>query len=400
MLSDAITEISEVPEAPDSGSPENIRYPLAPTLFAIMLAWLCGFDSAGKAELFWDINLENLKKLIPNFPDHRISCDTINRILSLITEDSLQEILSQFARLLTEQHGEAEHAPGQEFPEAASDDKHFPQELFYVTLSDSVQGLSLGMPENSPREIANKTCVRAIEMLDLAGTVVTSDALSATRSVAEAIMRQGGDYVTAVKDNQKTLLKVIRNAFRNPLLIRECGEAHESETDLGHGRIAERTVTALPISAVKNKTAFGEWKKDCQTLFMGITASYLRNQKAEEEPLTEFFVSSLSFDNTGIAALGDRALREHRGTANQRPWRLDLDFGRDQLQIKNRNYLRNCEALSGLALKVLKELKPLPEFNRSTRKEVQSLTGVRVFLQGRLEQHLETVARLLANGAV
>ena len=55
MLSDAITEISEVPEAPDSGSPEKIRYPLAPTLFAIMLAWLCGFDSAGKAELFWDI---------------------------------------------------------------------------------------------------------------------------------------------------------------------------------------------------------------------------------------------------------------------------------------------------------------------------------------------------------
>ncbi|WP_406547552.1 transposase family protein [Succinimonas sp.] len=95
--------MSELTEAKDSGSPENIRYPLAPTLFAIMPAWLCGFDSAGKAELFWDINLENLKKLIPNFPDHRISCDTINRILSLITADDLKDILSRFSRVLTEQ---------------------------------------------------------------------------------------------------------------------------------------------------------------------------------------------------------------------------------------------------------------------------------------------------------
>ena len=309
----------------------------------------------------------------------------------------LKDILSRFYRLLTAQHGAAEHDSGQEFPEAAHDNKHFPQKLFYITLSDSVHGMSLGMAEISPRENENKTCVRAIEMLDLAGTVVTSDALSVTRSVAEAIMRQGGDYVIAVKDNHKSLHMAIQNAFLNPLLVRECGETHESETNPGHGRIAERTVVALPISAVRNKTAFGEWKKDCHTLFMGITSSY---HKTEGEPLTEFFVSSLSFDNTGIAALGDRALREHRGTANQRPWRLDIDFGRDQMQIKNRNYLRNCEALSCLALKVLKALKPLPEFNRSTRKEVQSLTGVMAFLQGQLEQHLETVARLLAKGEV
>ncbi len=394
MLSDAITEMSELIAAKDTGSPENIRYPLAPTLFAIMLAWLCGYDSAGKAELFWEVKFEILKKLIPNFPDQMISHDTINRILSLITAHDLKDILSRFSRLLTEQHGATEHDPEQKFPEAASDDKHFPQEVFYVTLADSAHGLSLGMDEISSREIANRICVRAIEMLDLAGTVVTPDALITPRSVAEAIMRQGGDYVIAVQDNHKSLHKAIQNAFLNPLLIRECGETHESETDPGHGKIAERTVAALPISAVKNKTAFGEWKKDCHTLFMGIT------HRAEGEPLTEFFVSSLSFDNAGIAALGDRALREHRGTANQLRWRLDLDFGRDHLQIKNRNYLRNCEELSSLALKVLKALQPLPEFNRSTRREVQSLTGVKAILHGRLEQHLKTVARLLANGAV
>jgi hypothetical protein len=70
------------------------------------------------------------------------------------------------------------------------------------------------------------------------------------------------------------------------------------------------------------------------------------------------------------------------------------------MQIKNRNYLRNCEVLSRLSLNVLRTLQPLPEFNRSTRKEVQSLTGIMRLLDGLLEQHIETVARLFANGEV
>ena len=46
MLSDAIAEMSELIEVKDLRDPGKIRYPLVPTLFAIMLAWMCGYNSA------------------------------------------------------------------------------------------------------------------------------------------------------------------------------------------------------------------------------------------------------------------------------------------------------------------------------------------------------------------
>ena len=105
--------------------------------------------------------------------------------------------------------------------EHSNDDKRLHQRLYYVTLFDSTNGLSLGMEEVYVKENENKACVRAIEMFDLAGTVVTADALNTQRSVAEAIIRQGWDYVLAVKDNHKSIRKAIRQALEDPLLVRE-----------------------------------------------------------------------------------------------------------------------------------------------------------------------------------
>lgn len=98
MLSDAIAEMSELIEVKDLRDPSKIRYPLVPTLFAIMLAWMCGYNSAVKVEMYWYIKFGILKKLIPNFPDHKISHDTVNRILSLIIVDDLN-ILVRFHSL-------------------------------------------------------------------------------------------------------------------------------------------------------------------------------------------------------------------------------------------------------------------------------------------------------------
>ena len=60
---------------------------------------------------------------------------------------------------------------------------------------------------------------------------------------------------------------------------------------------------------------------------INITTSYNKKHEVERAPQVRLFVSSLSFDNTGIAALGYRALREHWGIENKLHWCLDMDFG-------------------------------------------------------------------------
>ena len=63
---------------------------------------------------------------------------------------------------------------------------------------------------------------------------------------------RGGDYVLALKDNHKSLKKVVKETLNNPELMSEYGQTYVSDVEIAHGRIEQRTVYALPVSATKN----------------------------------------------------------------------------------------------------------------------------------------------------
>ena len=77
---------------------------------------------------------------------------------------------------------------------------------------------------------------KLLELLALKGTLVTADALNCQRSIAEQIVRQGGDYVLALKGNQGTLFDDVRLFLDDPGVLL----ASTAETDAGHGRIEQR----------------------------------------------------------------------------------------------------------------------------------------------------------------
>lgn len=83
---------------------------------------------------------------------------------------------------------------------------------------------------------------------------------------------------------------------------------------------------------------------------------------------------------------------------NQVHWCLDMDFCQDHnhMQIKNRNYLRNCELLSRLELNVARQLQP--SMGRPTRKELPSIATVINKVRMAPEKHLLKIANLLAYG--
>ena len=52
-----------------------------------------------------------------------------------------------------------------------------------------------------------------LEMLDLQGSVVTTDALKTQKNIAAAIQAGGGDYVLALKENHRHCFEDVRDAF-------------------------------------------------------------------------------------------------------------------------------------------------------------------------------------------
>jgi predicted transposase YbfD/YdcC len=77
-------------------------------------------------------------------------------------------------------------------------------------------------------------------MLSLKGTIVTVDALNCQRSIADQIVRQGGDYALALKGNQGRLHDDVRLYLDDP----ECeASTSKPDVDAGHGRVETRTAT-------------------------------------------------------------------------------------------------------------------------------------------------------------
>ena len=186
--------------------------------------------------------------------------------------------------------------------------------------------------------------------------MVTADALNAQRPVAKAVIEHHGDYCLTLKDNHKSLCKAVREAFHNPDL-QELMAYYETSYEKAHGRIEKRIVKALPADVIKKKI-LGDWAADCRTIFLAETQSNIVKYDYDREPEVRLFLSSISFDTLEIASLGYRIIRSHWGIENGLHHVLDIDFGQDFMQMKNRNFADNVELLDRIALNVVRVLQP------------------------------------------
>jgi predicted transposase YbfD/YdcC len=59
----------------------------------------------------------------------------------------------------------------------------------------------------------HKAALEFLGVLPLEGKIVTGDAMFCQRDFCEEVIRQGGDYVLTVKDNQPTMMKHIAAMF-------------------------------------------------------------------------------------------------------------------------------------------------------------------------------------------
>jgi predicted transposase YbfD/YdcC len=69
-----------------------------------------------------------------------------------------------------------------------------------------------------------------LNALELAGTVVTIDAMGCQREIAEKIIEKKADYVLAVKENQGLLAEQVKDSF---LLLDSMRSAEKSTAATG-----------------------------------------------------------------------------------------------------------------------------------------------------------------------
>ena len=183
---------------------------------------------------------------------------------------------------------------------------------------------------------------KLLDALELAGTVVTIDAMGCQREIAGRIVEKKADYVLAVKQNQGLLAEQVKDSF---LLLDS--DAVAEEIDCGHGRVERRRCSVIADLGLIEKSA--EWPS-LQGL-VRIEAERYHKATGKTERETRYYITSLRPD----AARLNSVVRQHWGIENKLHWVLDVGFGEDLSRKRAGHAAQNFSLLNRIALNLLKQ---------------------------------------------
>src|SRR4051794_23374565 len=122
--------------------------------------------------------------------------------------------------------------------------------LHLVSAWASEEGIALGQVATEQKSNEITAIPQLLEQIELKGTLITIDALGCQKGIARQIVRGGGDFVIAVKDNQPKLRDAIETYFLTHLEqdFEELRYRNHETSDGGHGRTDERAyyLTKVP----------------------------------------------------------------------------------------------------------------------------------------------------------
>lgn len=180
------------------------------------------------------------------------------------------------------------------------------------------------------------------------------------KKIAQKIIDKNGDYVLAVKGNQKTLHQAIVDYFDEavgePTVFAEVRQFVTE--DHGHGRDEVRLhyVSALP----KNSAIRKRWP-GAKAIGMVIRQSADKHGNSSEDCryyLLSHFMSGEKFAHV---------VRSHWSIENSCHWVLDVVFDEDHHRTRDRQLASNLSFLKRLAISLIKQ-HPLKDSIRGKRK--------------------------------
>jgi predicted transposase YbfD/YdcC len=178
-----------------------------------------------------------------------------------------------------------------------------------------------------------------LDRIDLAGAVVTADALHAQRGHAGYLARRGAHYLITVKGNQPSL-----HAQLAALPWRQVPVAHRAR-EQGHGRAERRT---LKVTAVAAGLAFPH---AAQAIQIVRRRRPLTGTKWSAE--TVYAITSLTATQARPAELAAIA-RGHWLIEDWLHWVRDMDWDEDRSQVRTGNGPRVMASLRNLATTILR----------------------------------------------
>jgi len=232
----------------DGRSPRGMRYALATVLVLVVLAKIAGEDHISGIADWVKYRVGFLAEALHWVKPHAPHRTTYSRILGYAVDiEAFEDLVSQFfASQSQREHSVIVNVDGKTLRGTIPAGQT--QGLHLLAAYAPEEGWVLMQVEVEEGENEITAAPRLLESFDLRGKVVTGDAMLAQRGLSVQIVEGGGEYIWAVKENQRQLREDIATLFEPEECIKGFSPAVQGfgraeTTDKGHGRLERRVVT-------------------------------------------------------------------------------------------------------------------------------------------------------------
>lgn len=312
----------------------NIQHRLADIIILMILARECG--CVGRADIieFGRLHLNKFHRLgiLRNgVPSESTLCRAENGINDHAMADRMQDFAGAFHKELLKKgcgmeiiciDGKAER--GTVLKNGRNPD--------IVSAYSFNTGITLATEACQEKSNEIKAVPRLIDKLDIAGKIVTADAMSMQKDIIDKIRKKGGDFLIELKANQRSLRYGVEDRLKGHTPLYSYTEGPE----LSHGRIETRTYSiydGLDIIADKEKWGGNmtvvEYESDTIKKSTGAHTSERR-----------LYVSSLPTDTPALGSF----VRNHWSVESMH-WGLDRNLLQDRIKRKSARAARNLDTI-------------------------------------------------------
>jgi predicted transposase YbfD/YdcC len=329
----------------------KITYPLGEVLLLCLLAVLGGAETFVDIARFGEKKLDLLRRFRP-FRDGTPSHDHLGDIFATLDAEAFQRCFVSWVAALTGAPAEVIAIDGKTLRRSYQK-KGAKAPIHMVSAFAARQRLVLGQVKVADKSNEIVAIPALLDMMTLAGAIVTIDAMGCQRGIAQKIVDSKADYVLALKGNQGTLREDVElfaaeqkaNGFKDTKI------SQSQTVDGDHGRIETRIYTVFhDVAWLQERHDWPELKGivmvESKREIPGATPEA---DKMQQE--TRFYITSLVW----LAHQLGPVVRGHWSIENSLHWVMDMLFRDDECRIRTHHAPANFTTLKHMAHNLIRK---------------------------------------------
>jgi len=319
---------------------KKVRHKMKDIIVIVFMALLANADEWVAMEIFakeHELFLREYLELPYGIPSH----DTIERVFAIVSPEFLIKFKDEWNKMLNSDEGEKIRKilaiDGK--TERGNGNKN--QKANHIVGAVDENGLSLSEKLVDEKSNEIKAVPELLDSLNIAGHIVTADAMSCQTEIVAKIKKKRADYMIALKGNQGTLHEDVKLYFGDHELLKKCEYHKTSEKARGGLELREYWQT----DNISWLPQLKQWR-GLKSIVM-TRNTVIKDGKETSE--TRYFISSLALKAQDAA----RAIRRHWMVESYH-WHLDVTFREDKNRTLEKQAAFNLGIMRRLALNVLK----------------------------------------------